>query len=128
MGVFCDTVEGVPRGNQQLLGCCDDHLRKDLTPAAGGTLTANTEKEVLTEMEALAVRRENILVARVTLHNMSQDRDETIWPFGARFKVQAGTCKYVPKCSPTTFRADVDFTETILRDVLGRGMAAGSPW
>ena len=66
---------------------------------------------------------ENIMVARVTLHSMSQDRDETIRPFGARIKGQASTCKYVTQCSADECGADVDFTEVILRDVLGRGIA-----
>lgn len=107
----------------QLLECCDDQLRKDLTRAAGGTLTAKTEKEALTAMEALAVRRENIMVARVTLHHMSQDRDEPIRSFSARIKGQAGTCKYVTTCPSDGCGADVDFTEAILRDVLARGIA-----
>ncbi|KAL5022340.1 hypothetical protein ScPMuIL_001495 [Solemya velum] len=34
-----------------------------------------------------------------------------------------GTCKYVPKCSAVHYGADVDFTETILRDVPARGIA-----
>lgn len=40
----------------QLLECCDDQLRKDLTRNAGGTLTGMTEDEVLTAMRRLAVR------------------------------------------------------------------------
>ena len=107
----------------QLLECCDDRLRKDLTRANGGTLTTKTEAEVLKAMEALSVRRENIMVARVTLHNMSQDRDENIRSFGACIKGQAGTCKYVTTCLADECGADVDFTESILRDVLARGIA-----
>lgn len=41
---------------------------------AGGTLAEKSE-EVLTTMKALAVREENAMVARVTLHNMKQDHD-----------------------------------------------------
>ena len=55
-----------------LLECCDDQLRKDLTRNAGGTLIGNTENKVLAAMKILAVREENIMVARVTLHNMRQ--------------------------------------------------------
>ena len=54
----------------QLLECCDDQLRRDLTQNAGGTLTGKMENEVLAAMKTLAVREENIMVARVTLHNM----------------------------------------------------------
>ena len=79
----------------QLLECCSEPLRKDLTNAAGGTLTNKTEAEVLAAIKTLAVREENIMVARVNLHNMRQDRDETIRSFGARLRGQAGVCKFV---------------------------------
>jgi len=38
------------------------------------------------------------MVARVTLHNLRQDRDETIRAFGARLHGQAGVCKFIIKC------------------------------
>ena len=59
----------------QLLECCDEQLRRDLTRNAGGTLAGGTEEETLAAMKALAVREENIMVARVALHHMKQDRD-----------------------------------------------------
>lgn len=62
----------------QLLECCDDQLRKDLTRNTGGTLTEMTEDDVLTAMRRLAVREENTMVARAALHNLKQDRDEPI--------------------------------------------------
>ena len=68
----------------QLLECCDNQLRKDLTRNAGGTLTGKTEDEVLTAMKTLAVREENVMVARVTLRNMRQDRGKPIRVYGAR--------------------------------------------
>ncbi len=58
--------------------------RKDLTRNAGGTLSGKTEDEVLAAIRGLAVREENAMVARVTLHNMRQERDEPIRVFGAR--------------------------------------------
>ena len=78
----------------QLLECCDEQLRKDLTRNAGGSLTNNTASEVLAAVKKLAVREENTMVARVQLHNMRQDRDETIRSFGARLRGQAGVCKF----------------------------------
>jgi hypothetical protein len=104
----------------QLLECCDDQLRKDLTRNAGGTLTEMTEDQVFTAMRRLAVREENTMVARVTLHNMRQDRDEPIRAYGARLKGQASICKYVQECAGCG--ANVDYTEAILRDVLCRGL------
>ncbi len=107
----------------QLLECCDEYLRKDLTRAAGGSLTTRSEEAVLTAMKVLAVRRENLMVPRVTLYNMSQDRNEPIRSFAARIKGQVGTCQYITKCSADACGVDVDFTEAILRDVLARGIA-----
>ena len=54
----------------QLLESYDDQLRRDLTRSAGGTLTGKTEVNVLAAMKILAVREENVMVVRVTLHNM----------------------------------------------------------
>ena len=54
----------------QLLEFCDEELRKDLTRSAGGSLTNKTEAEVLAAMRTLAVREENIMVARVALYEM----------------------------------------------------------
>ena len=59
----------------QLLECCEEQLRKDLTRTAGGSLTNKTAEEVLEAIKKLAVREENAMVARVQLHNMRQDRD-----------------------------------------------------
>ena len=78
----------------QLLECCDDQLRKDLTRNAGGTLTEMAENELFAAMRRLAIREENTMVVRVTLHNMRQDRDEPIRAYGARLRGQASICKF----------------------------------
>ena len=105
----------------QLLECCDEQLRKDLTRNASGSLTNKAEIEVLAAIKKLAVREENTMVARVQLHNMRQDRDETIRSFGARLRGQAGVCKFLVKCPGCD--ADVKYTEAIPRDVLTLGIA-----
>lgn len=105
----------------QLLECCDEQLRKDLTRNAGGSLTHKTIDEVMAAIKKLAVREENTMVACVQLHNMHQDRDETIRSFGARLRGQAGVCKFLIKCPGCD--TDVNYTETILRDILTRGLA-----
>jgi hypothetical protein len=111
----------------QLLECCDDQLRKGLTRNAGGSLTNKPIDDVMTAIRKLAVREENTMVARVQLHNMNQDRDETVRSFGARLHGQAGICKYntpCPECHTT-----VNYTEHILCDVLTRGLADSEiPW
>ena len=104
----------------QLLECCDDQLRKDLTRNASGTLTGMAEAEVLKAMKSLAVREENSMVARVTLHNMKHDRDEPIRSYVARLKGQASICKFMQKC--TGCDADVNYTDAMIRDVLCRGL------
>jgi len=104
----------------QLLECCDDALRKDLTRLAGGSLTDKTETDVLIAIRTLAVREENTMVARVTLHNMRQDRDEPVRNFGARLRGQAGICKFLVTCPGCA--NDVNYREEILRDVLTRGI------
>jgi len=43
----------------QLLECCNEDLRKDLTRGAGGSLTNKLEDEVLSAIKKLAVREEN---------------------------------------------------------------------
>ena len=79
----------------QLLECCDDQLWKDLTCNAGRTLTGETENEVLATIKSLAVREENVIVARVMLHNIKQDRDEPIHAYGVRLRGQTSVCKFI---------------------------------
>ncbi len=59
----------------QLLKCCEEQFRKDLTRNAGGTLTTLAEDQVFAAMKSLAIREENTMVSRVTLQNMRQGRD-----------------------------------------------------
>ena len=83
----------------QLLECCDEQLRKDLTRTdAGGTLTRMAEDQVFKAMKTLAIREENTMVARVTLHNMRQDCNEPVCAFRARLRGQASVCKFTQKC------------------------------
>ena len=105
----------------QLLECCDVQLRKDLTRSIGmdHTLTVHPEEEILTLVRRFVVKEENTMVARVALHNMHQDRDETVRCFSARIRGQAGVCKFFlpcPDCSQTAY-----YTEEVLRDVVNRG-------
>ena len=105
----------------QLMECCDETLRKDLTRSAGGSLTSLPEDKILAAMKTLAVREENTMVARASLYEMRQDHDEFIRSFGARIQGQAGVCKYTLECP--SCKDDVNYTNQILRDVLIRGIA-----
>ena len=78
----------------QLLECCVEERRKDITCAADKSLADSAEKDVLTVMKALALQTENTMVARVALSNMRQGHKEPIWSFHARVKGQADTCKF----------------------------------
>ena len=104
----------------QLLDCCENKLRKDVTRAAGGSLMEKPEEEVLKRIKALAVRHENILVARIQLHDMQQQDGESIRAFAARLKGQANVCKFSQNCP--SCETDVDFTNQIMRDVLVKGI------
>ena len=105
----------------QLLECCEEDLRKDLTRAAGGSLTRQSEDDVLQRMKALAVRQENIMVARVELHDMHQDVDEAVRPFAAHVKGQAGVCRYIMSCP--SCNEDVNYTDEIMKDVIIKGIS-----
>ena len=84
-------------------------------------LTNKTTDEVMAVIKKLAVRDENTMVARVQLHNMRQDRDETIRSFGARLRRQAGICKFLVTCPGCNM--EVNYTENVLRNVVTRGLA-----
>jgi len=105
----------------QLLECCDEQLRRDLTQNMSGALTEKSEDDVLTAMRTLAVRKENVMVARVRLYSMKQDRGESVHAYGARLQGQARVCRYTQKC--TNCDATIDYTEAILQDVLCQGLA-----
>ena len=72
-------------------------------------------------IKKLAVREENTMVARVALHNMRQDRDETVRSFGARLRGQASVCKFLIKCPGCDI--EVNYTDAILRDVVTKGIS-----
>ena len=92
----------------QLLECCDDELRKDLTRYTVGTLSDKTETDVLAAIKSLAVRDENTMIARVTLNNSHQDRDEPIRSFCTRLSGQANVCKYVIDCSSCDHKVELN--------------------
>ena len=99
----------------QLLECCEEQLRKDLTRSTVRQLTDKTEADILSAIKTLAVREENVMVARVTLNNLTQDHNESIRAFGARLRGQAGVCKYTIDCPNCNHK--VDYTEPILCDI-----------
>ena len=114
MGVFQDVVI-------QLLECCEETLRRDLTRNNGGTLTGKAEDVVLKAIKHLAVPEENVLVSRVNLLNMPQDRDEPARNYAARLRGQASVCKFTIKCPNCSH--DVNYDDHVLRDAVTRGIS-----
>ena len=107
-----------------LLQCCEVELRKNLY-CIYGSLGSQSEEYVLKVIKEHAVQSENIVVARVTLHEMKQDQDETVRSLLARLKGQARLCNYSVKFKPTCGNCgdeeqeyDVDYTDIQVRDVL----------
>ena len=103
----------------QLLECCDEMLRKDLTRTFGA-LASSDESTILKNIKTLAVRQENVMVAREQLQQMRQDRDEPVRAFSARLRGQAGVCSFTVGCTCT---AQVDYSDIMVRDALIRGLA-----
>jgi len=104
----------------QLLECCDDELRRDVTRSAGGSLANQTEAEVLNTIKSLAIRVENPMVARTILSEMKQDHQEPIRSFSARVRGQASVCQFTAPCS---CGLSIDYSDHIIRDVLVQGVA-----
>ncbi|XP_043204419.1 uncharacterized protein LOC122371791 [Amphibalanus amphitrite] len=104
----------------QLLECCDEGLRRDLTRFSGGSLSSKDEQTVLAAMRSLAVREENLAVARVQLHNMTQEHEEPVRAFAARLRGQAAVCKFHVTCECGRV---VSYQDEVTRDTLARGLA-----
>ena len=104
----------------QLLECCDEQLRRDLIRSNGGALNSKSEKDVLEAIRTLAVREENIMVLRVELSNMKQDRDEPIRNFAARLRGHATQCKFLIKC--TECQKEISYMDQLLKDSIIRGI------
>ena len=105
----------------QLLECCDEQLRRDLTRNTVGSLTSKTSDEILTSIKKLAVREENPMVARAELHSMIQGHDEPVRGYCARVRGQAAVCKYTIECPDCAHI--VDYTDHVIRDVVSQGLA-----
>ena len=106
----------------QLMECCEEPLRKDITRSYG-SLTGRSEEEALKCIQSLAVKPENVLVSRVQLLNLRQDRDETVRAYCARLRGQAGVCHFTKTKQCTCEReVEVDYSDDIIRDTLIRGL------
>ena len=106
----------------QLMECCDEGLRRDLTRTYG-TLTEDTEENALKCIKILAIKPENLMVARVQLQNLRQDRDETVRSYCARLRGQARICNFTKsKTCTCNEEIKIDYSDDIVRDSLIRGL------
>ena len=106
----------------QLLECCDESLRKDLS-RTHGTLIGETEENTLKFIKTLAVRPENVMVARVQLQSLRQDRDEPVRGFCARLRGQAGVCQFQKtKLCACDRNVQIDYSDEMVRDALIKGL------
>ena len=106
-----------------LMECCDDALRKDLFRIYG-SIQENTETEALKKIKQVAVHIENIRVARITLHQMKQDRDQPVRSYEAQLKGQANICNYTVKhkCQ-CGIESNVNYADEMVSNVLVSGLA-----
>ena len=99
--------------------CTGDELGDSLLKTAPSMVSKPTSV-VMAAMKSLAVIVVATGVMRAGLVCMQQDRDESFRAFAARVRGKAETCAYITKC---TCLREVDFTDSIIRDVLMVGIA-----
>ena len=102
MGLLTASILGIQRNN------------------GGVALSRKPLDDIMKAIKTLAVRVENPTVARDRLHNMSQDREESVRAFGARLRGQAAICQYTKAC---TCLLVVNYTEENVADALITGLA-----
>ena len=82
-----------------------------------------TEEAALEAIKPFAVKPVNIMVSRVQLQNLHQERDEPVRSFCARLRGQAGVCNFTKtKICPCHREVVLDYSEDIVRDALIRGL------
>lgn len=106
--------------NLQLLECCGEELRQDIFRAEG-SVDNKTEAEITAIIKRLAVKTENTMVARVKLHNMSQDPGEEAQHFASRLLGQAKTCNFTIQCGNAAC-AVTSYLDNMVRDQLIKGL------
>ncbi len=71
-------------------------------------------------MKTLAVRQENVMVARCHLLQLTQDRDEPVRAFAACVRGQASVCNFVVACAQC--QHGNDYSDIMVRDAIIRGL------
>ena len=105
--------------SSQLFQCAGDELGDSLLKTDPSIVSKPTSV-VMGAMKSPAVIVVATGVMRAELVRMQQERDESFRAFASRVRGKAETCVYITKC---TCHREVDFTDSIIRDVLIAGMA-----
>ena len=105
--------------SSQLFQCAGDELGDSLLKTDPSIVSKPTSV-VMGAMKSLAAIVVATGVMRAELVRMQQERDESFRAFAARVRGKAETCAYITKC---TCLREVDFTDSIIRDVLIAGIA-----
>ena len=115
------TSMGINEISGQLFQCCEEQLGNQLLKEEPH-IVDSTEEELVRAMKRLAVIPVAISVRRAELLKMQQGHGESARSYYARVKGKAATCNYIVRCvcNPPT---DVDFTSTIIRDIVVAGLA-----
>ena len=105
--------------SSQLFQCAGETLGNSLLKSDPDIISKSTGA-VTKAMKSLAVIAVATGVSRAELVQMHQERDESFRSFAARVRGKAEICNYITKCSCLK---EVDFTDSIIRDVLIAGIA-----
>ena len=95
----------------QLLECCDEQLKRDLTRVAGGTLSAKPENEVIEAIKSLLfARKTRWLLDSLSIrwHKIQMNRFETLGPESKGKQMYATTAMNV-KTAITTLTTRMRF-------------------
>ena len=105
--------------SSQLFQCAGNELGVSL-PKTDTSIVSKPTSVVMAAMKSLAVIVVATGVMRTELVRMQQEREESFRAFAGPVRGKAETCAYITKC--TSLR-EVDFTDSIIRDVLIAGNA-----
>ena len=88
-----------------------------MTRFVGGILANHAEEDVLRKIKALAVRQENIMVAKVELHDMHQDVDE-----GMHWLKDRKMCDNISSLVLHLAVTSTNYTEEIMKYIIVKGI------
>ena len=114
-----DPVSTPDASSSQLFQCAGVELGDSLLKTDPSIVSKPTSV-VTAVTKSLAIIVVATGVMRAELVRMPQDRVESFRAFAARVRGKAETCAYITKC---TCLREVDFTDSIIRDVLIAGIA-----